>query len=130
MSSFTDDDSAVLHCWAGLKLPARIDAIGVAKFLGFAEHDIPILTAEGMLKPLGNPAQNAPKYFSSVEIVLLVTNRSWLDKATKKIATHWSNKRERGQRNHSRIPPLRSKLSLTTETPLSEQPSHFGTHLA
>lgn len=96
MIDLTDIPSlAVLQAWANLKQPARFDVPGVAKFFNFAEHDIPILVAEGKLRPLGSPAPNAPKYFSSFEIFQLAADRAWLDKATRTIADYWKKRRER-----------------------------------
>ena len=40
-----------------VNLPARATAEQAAGLLGFAPHEIPILTARGLLKPLGHPAQ-------------------------------------------------------------------------
>jgi hypothetical protein len=37
-----------------------------AVFLGLCSHDIPILVAHGLLKPLGNPVQSSVKYFATV----------------------------------------------------------------
>jgi hypothetical protein len=42
-------------------LPARLDAKLTALVLGFQEHDIPVLIAAKMLKPLGKPVPNATK---------------------------------------------------------------------
>jgi hypothetical protein len=39
-----------------------------AKFLGMSPHDIPILVANGLLKPLGNPGQSTVKYFATVTL--------------------------------------------------------------
>jgi hypothetical protein len=50
------------------RLPARLNSTEAALLLGFQEHDIPALLAAGLLRPLGKPAQNAPKYFAAVEI--------------------------------------------------------------
>ena len=86
-------ESLAMKCWAELRMPARIDSANVGKLLGFAEHDVPILTSAGLLKPLGNPAPNATKWFSAVEIVGLVADRPWLDKATKRISQYWLHKR-------------------------------------
>ena len=76
-------------------MPIWLDVIATAKLLGFAEHDIPVLVAAGRLTPLGDPAPNAPKWFAAVEVIGLATDRDWLHKATKEIAKHWRNKRER-----------------------------------
>src|ERR1022692_446308 len=92
----TDDVmQAALTTCAAKNLPARLDVAATAKLLGFAEHDIQILMAAGKLTPLGDPAQNAPKWFAGVEMIRLATNLDWLHKATKKIAKYWRSKRER-----------------------------------
>jgi hypothetical protein len=62
-----------------------------------AEHDIPVLVTGRLLKPLGNPAQNATKWFSAVEVLQLAADREWLDRATKRIGEHWKRKRIRSK---------------------------------
>ena len=76
-------------------LPARLDSGQTAKLLGFAEHDIPTLTACGLLKPLGEPAPNAPKYFCALEVLELAADRAWLNRATRAVAKYWKKKRDR-----------------------------------
>ncbi len=94
----TDDlTQTMLTTWAAWKLPARLDVGATAKLLGFGEHDIQILMAAGRLTPLGEPAPNAPKWFAAVEVVRLAADREWLHKATKEVARHWRNRRERHQ---------------------------------
>jgi hypothetical protein len=80
---------------ATIVLPARLDVAVTAKLLGFGDQDIQILMSVGKLTPLGDPAPNAPKWFAAVEIIRLATDQDWLHKATKEIAKHWKNKRER-----------------------------------
>jgi hypothetical protein len=65
-----------------LRLPARLDARQTAELLGFQEHDIATLIREHLLVPLGKPAANAIKYFSTVEISALAEDRQWLSRAT------------------------------------------------
>jgi hypothetical protein len=48
-----------------------------------------------MLTSLGDPAPNAAKWFSAVEMIRLATVQDWLNKSTKEIAKHWRHKRER-----------------------------------
>jgi hypothetical protein len=99
----TDDVmQATLATWAAKNLPARLDVAATAKLLGFAENDIQILMAVGKLTPLGDPAPNAPKWFSAVEMIRLAADQDWLHKATKEISKYWRNKRER------RINPINS----------------------
>jgi hypothetical protein len=77
------------------RLPGRIDTTQVAKLLGIAEHDVPILTSAGMLHPLGSPAPSSPKWFSAIEIIFLAADRAWMDKASKTLSQHWKRKRLR-----------------------------------
>ena len=94
----TDDMmQAAMATWAARNLPARLDVAETAKLLGFAVHDMQILMAMGKLTPLGDPAPNAPKWFAAVEMIRLATDQDWLHKATKDLAKHWRNKRERCQ---------------------------------
>ena len=72
----TDDVmQAALATWVARNLPARLDVAATAKLLGFAEHDIQILMAVGKLTPLGDPAPNAPKWFSAVEMIRLAADQ-------------------------------------------------------
>ena len=48
--------------------PARLNPEQVGNILGFKEHDIPILVAEELLKPLGTPVPNSTKYFATIDI--------------------------------------------------------------
>lgn len=83
------ENTAVQSLLNTRRLPARLSVDQAACLLGFADHDIPILVRAKCLKPLGNPAKNAQKYFSSVEIERLAQEKDWLDKATKVISRHW-----------------------------------------
>ena len=56
-------------------VPGRLDALQAAWFLGFEPHEIPILIAAGLLKPLGHPARNATKFASSDKFVFLDRSR-------------------------------------------------------
>ena len=80
---------ALLNC---RRLPARLNTSETALLLGFPDHDIPVLVAAKVLTPLGKPAQNAPKYFASVEILAFADDREWLCTATRAIAKHWLRK--------------------------------------
>lgn len=81
--------------WA--RLPARLGASQTARLLGFAPHDIPVLVRKGLLKPLGHPAPNAPKYFARCEVTALAEDSKWLTRATQAITRYWREK-NRGQR--------------------------------
>lgn len=75
-------------------LPARLTVEQAAYYLGFQPHDIPILISRGLLRPLGSPPPNAPKYFALAELERLRTDVKWLARATAAIAAHWKNKRQ------------------------------------
>lgn len=93
----TDDDllQAAVAAWAIRGLPARLDVAASARLLGFAEHDIPVLQRVGKLTPLGDPAPNAPKWFSAIELIRLAADHEWLSRASRETAKYWRNKRER-----------------------------------
>lgn len=78
------------------QLPARLNAEQTAWVLNCQPHDIPILVAARLLKPLGNPAPNAVKFFSAAEVLELTQDRHWLAKITNTVNQHWHRK------NHQR----------------------------
>lgn len=86
---------AAMSTWAAKDIPARLDVAGTAKILGFPEHDIQVLMASRKLTPLGNPAPNAPKWFSAIEVIGLAADRNWLNRATREVSKYWRHKRER-----------------------------------
>ena len=79
-----------------LKLPpARLTTEETAWFLGFSFHEIPILMAKGLLKPLGHPPRNGPKFFAAAELEEQRRDAKWLAKASDAIVAHWQNKNSR-----------------------------------
>jgi len=68
--------------------------------LGCQPHDVPILIATRLLKPLGNPLQNGIKFFSTAEVTEMAKDRAWLAKMTQTISQHW-HKRNVRQKSHS-----------------------------
>lgn len=80
------------------QLPARLTAEQTAWVLGCQLHDMPILIASRLLKPLGNPAPNSIKFFAAAEVLELSRERSWLTRMTAAINGHWKgqNARKRG----------------------------------
>jgi hypothetical protein len=81
------------------RAPARLNAEEAAWLLGFLPHEIPVLMASKLLKPLGTPAANGCKYFSVSELERLKENADWLAKASNTIVRHW---REKNQRRSSK----------------------------
>jgi hypothetical protein len=76
-------------------LPGRLKAEEAGWYLGFAPHEVPLLVSCGVLKPLGRPKQNAPKYFSLSMLEELRRNDKWLSRATETISQHWRQRKTR-----------------------------------
>src|SRR2546428_13813320 len=74
-------------------LPARLDVCQTAWFLGFKPHDIPVLTAAGLLKPLGHPVRNCVKHYATENLEALRDDEKWLARATDTISSHWRGKK-------------------------------------
>jgi hypothetical protein len=74
------------------QLPARLTAEQTAWVLNCQPHDIPVLVAARLLKPLGNPQPNSVKYFAALEILELAKDRTWLTKVTNALTQHWQKK--------------------------------------
>jgi hypothetical protein len=77
------------------QLPARLTAEQAAWVLNCQPHDVPILVAARLLKPLGNPAQNGIKFFATSELLELVKDRAWLVKVTNAVNQHWHRQNAR-----------------------------------
>src|ERR1035438_9848012 len=77
------------------QLPARLTAEQAAWVLNCQPHDMPILVAARLLKPLGNPPPNGIKFFAAAEVLELVKDRSWLVKVTNAVNQHWHTQNAR-----------------------------------
>jgi hypothetical protein len=73
-------------------LPARLNAEQAEAILGFQPHDMPVLIAAGLLKPLGKPVQNSVKYFATADLENLRQDVRWLGRATDAVQTRWRRK--------------------------------------
>jgi hypothetical protein len=62
-------------------VPACLDAEAAARFFGWPAYFMPLLARAGHLKPLGKPAQNARKWYATVELERLSRDPAWLDRA-------------------------------------------------
>jgi hypothetical protein len=74
------------------QLPARLTAEQVAWVINCQPHDVPVLVAARLLKPLGNPPQNSVKFFAASEVLEHVKDRTWLAKATNALNQHWQKR--------------------------------------
>src|SRR5687767_5176703 len=87
------------------QLPARLTVEQAAWVLNCQAHDVPILVSLRLLKPLGNPPQNGIKFFSTLEILESVKDRSWLAKMTNAISQHWHKKNARKKSHSGNVSP-------------------------
>ena len=74
------------------QLPARLTAEQAAWVLNCQPHDVPVLVAARLLKPLGNPSPYNVKFFAASELLEQVKDRTWLAKVTNALNQHWQNK--------------------------------------
>jgi hypothetical protein len=72
-----------------------VTAEQAAWVLNCQTHDVPILVAARLLKPLGNPPANGIKFFATSELLELVKDRAWLVKVTNAVNQHWHNQNAR-----------------------------------
>jgi hypothetical protein len=90
------------------RMLVRLTAEQVAWFLNCQTHDVPILVAARLLKPLGNPAANGIKFFAAVELLEESKDRAWLVKVTNAVNHHWrkNNSSKQTQGNCLCVPSL------------------------
>jgi hypothetical protein len=91
------------------RLPARLRVEDAALLLGFSVHEIPILVARGLIKPLGHPPVTGVKYFSSLALEELRKDHKWLAKASDCIVQYWqevNQNRKTARRDRSHDAPL------------------------
>jgi len=77
------------------QLPARLTAEQAAWVLNCQPHDVPVLVAARLLKPLGNPLPNTVKYFATADLLEQMKERNWLGRVTTTISQHWQKKNDR-----------------------------------
>ena len=78
-------------------LPARLSAEQAAHLLGFQTHELTVLIAAKLLRPLGRPAANSVKFFATVEVEQLRHDLKWLAKATDAVQSRWRQKNHGGR---------------------------------
>jgi hypothetical protein len=86
-------------------LPARVRVEEAALLLGFSTHEIPILSAHGLIKPLGHPPLTGVKFFSVAMLEELRRDEKWLARASDCIVEYWRDvnqkrKPARGEPTH------------------------------
>ena len=91
------------------QLPARLTAEQAAWVLNCQPHDIPVLVAAKLLKPLGNPPANGIKFFATADLLEAVKDRHWLVRMSATIYQHWQKKNAR----HLAVRPPIQTLSFS-----------------
>jgi hypothetical protein len=94
------------------QLPARLTAEQAAWVLNCQPHDVPILVAAKLLKPLGNPPANSVKFFAALEVLEQARDRTWLARMTNALNQHWYHKNA-AKRNGTRLQKLLQPLPKT-----------------
>jgi len=74
--------------------PARLTAEQTSWVLNCQPHDVPVLVAARLLKPLGNPMPNSVKYFAAADVLEQAHDSVWLSKVTYALGRHWKAKNE------------------------------------
>ena len=88
--------------------PGRCCAWQGAAILGVEPPHMPILVAKRLVKTLGNPPPNAPKYFSTKYLLRLAEDERWLERASDALVEHWATRNAKKSKskktltNHSR----------------------------
>ena len=67
----------------------------VARVLGLASHNIPVLVQAGLLRPLGHPQPNGVNYFSKKSVAAKCFDEQWLVRAVDVVTRHWQTKNAR-----------------------------------
>jgi hypothetical protein len=96
--TMSDDQNQFLSLLG--QLPARLTVEQAAWVLNCQPHDLPVLIAARLVKPLGNPVSNGIKFFATSEILESAKDRHWLMKVTGTINQHWQKKNQRKKRFH------------------------------
>lgn len=79
--------------------PACVSMETAAAIFGWPHYYLPFLMRAGHLKPLGKPAQNARKWFATVEVERMSGDPVWLDKAIRIVEKQIQvmNQKQRGK---------------------------------
>lgn len=104
--------------------PARLSTEEAAWFIGCSVHDIAILVAAGLLKPLGHPPPNGAKYFATATLVQLRGDLKWLARASDALVEHWRAKNNRRQSASSACLADRSRVQTPAKIQSDPRPGN------
>jgi len=72
--------------------PARLAAWETAVLLGVEDTHVPVLVSRKLLRPLGHPPANGPKFFARDYVLTLAADQNWLARASDALVDHWANR--------------------------------------
>jgi hypothetical protein len=93
-------------------MPDQLTAIETAAKLGISPHEVPILVAKGLLKPLGHPAPNGAKFFLTATLKDLERDEKWHGKVRDAIQEYWRYKNGRKQDSTDKRQPSRLQTQI------------------
>ena len=91
------------------QVPARLTVEQAAWLLNCTPNNISFLMRAGLLKPLGDPPENAEKLFAADEMLELIKNRNWLARVTN--AIHKGHRMKNGTRKPTKYGRVSSSAS-------------------
>ena len=96
-------------------MPARLKVEEAAWYLGFVPHEMTILMAAGVLKPLGHPPTTGVKHFSVVALEELRRDQKWLARASDCIVQYWKscNEKKTARRGKTHDAPLVPEINAS-----------------
>jgi hypothetical protein len=86
------------------RLPARLTVEQTAWILGFQKHEIAILIAAKLLKPLGHPPANGTKFICAATLENLKNDEKWLARASDEVNRFWKRKNSGRKSRNSNWP--------------------------
>ena len=72
--------------------PARLAGWETATLLGVEDNHVTILVSRKLLRPLGHPPANGPKFFARDYVLALAADEKWLARASDALVEHWANR--------------------------------------
>ena len=102
--------------------PSRPACVGLeeaAAIFGWPNYYLPFLVRAGHLKPLGKPAQNARKWFATVEIERMSCDAGWLDKAIRIVEKQIQEMDKKQRDRNNRKCPLSNDGLVELPEPMS-----------
>lgn len=86
-----------------MRLPATLRSEEAAALLGRPAHDMPVLAAVGILKPLNDTSAsaNSVKYYAASDVLALCGDVKALRRMTREIAGFWAKKNSRLRDNET-----------------------------